>query len=77
MFYWVAANPLFCPQPELYKNELVRQPSTDSTEFEFCGKLHFSLKYDLDIEALVVKVSLNSELKNCKKNNESRVHDLL
>ncbi|XP_075982334.1 synaptotagmin-10-like isoform X2 [Anticarsia gemmatalis] len=43
-------------KPELYKNELVRQSSTDSAELEFCGKLHFALKYDQDVEALVVKI---------------------
>ncbi|XP_028167401.1 synaptotagmin-6-like [Ostrinia furnacalis] len=42
-------------KPELYKNELVRQSSTDSAELEFCGKLHFALKYDQEVEALVVK----------------------
>ncbi|XP_049878717.1 synaptotagmin-10-like isoform X2 [Pectinophora gossypiella] len=43
-------------KPELYKNELVRQSSTDSAELEFCGKLHFALKYDHEVEALVVKI---------------------
>ncbi|KPJ02074.1 Synaptotagmin-10 [Papilio xuthus] len=43
-------------KPELYKNELVRQSSTDSGELEFCGKLHFALKYDQEVEALVVKI---------------------
>ncbi|CAH2979426.1 unnamed protein product, partial [Chilo suppressalis] len=43
-------------KPELYKNELVRQSSTDSAELEFCGKLHFALKYDQEVEALVVKI---------------------
>ncbi|CAG9130327.1 unnamed protein product [Plutella xylostella] len=46
----------FRPQPELYKNELVRQSSTDSAELEFNGKLHFALKYDQEVEALVVKI---------------------
>lgn len=46
----------YCSQPELYKNELVRQSSTDSADLEFCGKLHFALKYDPEVEALVVKV---------------------
>ncbi|XP_060530448.1 synaptotagmin-10-like [Cylas formicarius] len=46
-------------KPELYKKELVRQPSVDSNggiEMEYCGKLHFALKYDKELEALVVKV---------------------
>ncbi|CAH2088044.1 unnamed protein product [Euphydryas editha] len=43
-------------KPELYKNELVRQSSTDSGELEFCGKLHFALRYDQEVEALVVKI---------------------
>ncbi|KAG7305010.1 hypothetical protein JYU34_010452 [Plutella xylostella] len=43
-------------KPELYKNELVRQSSTDSAELEFNGKLHFALKYDQEVEALVVKI---------------------
>ncbi|KAF9818225.1 hypothetical protein SFRURICE_003966, partial [Spodoptera frugiperda] len=37
--------------PELYKNELVRQSSTESAELEFCGKLHFALKYDQESAA--------------------------
>ncbi|XP_066999874.2 synaptotagmin-10 [Anabrus simplex] len=46
-------------KPELYQNEmLVRQASTDSsgTEMEYCGKLHFALRYDLEMEGLIVKV---------------------
>lgn len=46
-------------QPELYKKELVRQSSNDSSvtsELEYCGKLHFALRYDNDIEGLIVKV---------------------
>ncbi|XP_017774749.1 PREDICTED: synaptotagmin-10-like isoform X2 [Nicrophorus vespilloides] len=45
-------------KPELYKKELVRQSSADSAgpEMEFCGILHFSLRYDKDVEGLVVKV---------------------
>lgn len=48
-------------QPELYKKELVRQESTESsstTEMEYAGKLHFALRYDKEIEGLVVKVSI-------------------
>ncbi|XP_049938971.1 synaptotagmin-10-like [Schistocerca serialis cubense] len=46
-------------KPELYKKEMMaRQSSTDSssTEMEYCGKLHFALRYDQDIEGLIVKV---------------------
>ncbi|XP_068908178.1 synaptotagmin-10-like isoform X5 [Tenebrio molitor] len=46
-------------QPELYKKDLVRQSSADSSggpEMEICGQLHFSLRYDKDVEGLVVKV---------------------
>ncbi|XP_044736423.1 synaptotagmin-10-like [Chrysoperla carnea] len=46
-------------KPELYKKELVRQSSNDSSvtsELEYCGKLHFALRYDNDIEGLIVKV---------------------
>jgi hypothetical protein len=61
-------------QPELYKKEmLARQTSSDSSgtgEMEYCGKLHFALRYDSEIEGLVVKVtkhfkkeSLNSRTK--------------
>lgn len=48
-------------QPELYKKEmLARQTSSDSSgtgEMEYCGKLHFALRYDSEIEGLVVKVT--------------------
>ncbi|XP_076647027.1 synaptotagmin-10 [Halictus rubicundus] len=46
-------------KPELYKKELQRQESAESsstTEMEYAGKLHFSLLYDKEIEGLVVKV---------------------
>ncbi|XP_069696983.1 synaptotagmin-10-like isoform X2 [Periplaneta americana] len=47
-------------KPELYKKEmLARQTSSDSSgtgEMEYCGKLHFALRYDTEIEGLVVKV---------------------
>lgn len=39
----------------------MRQESTESsstTEMEYSGKLHFALRYDKEIEGLVVKVSL-------------------
>lgn len=48
-------------QPELYKKDLVRQASTESSagpEMEYCGKLHFALRYDRDVEGLVVKVNI-------------------
>ncbi|XP_065159191.1 synaptotagmin-6-like isoform X2 [Atheta coriaria] len=45
-------------KPELYKKELVRQPSTDSNgpDMEVSGMLHFSLRYDREVEGLVVKI---------------------
>ncbi|XP_043268547.1 synaptotagmin-10-like [Venturia canescens] len=46
-------------KPELYKKDLTRQESTESsstTEMECAGKLHFALRYDKEIEGLVVKV---------------------
>ncbi|XP_076179399.1 synaptotagmin-10 [Ptiloglossa arizonensis] len=52
-------------KPELYKKELVRQESTESsstTEMECAGKLHFALRYDKEIEGLVVKVLEAREL---------------
>ena len=57
MKYNIDVNPV---QPELYKKELVRQESAESsstTEMEYAGKLHFALRYDKEIEGLVVKVS--------------------
>lgn len=48
-------------QPELYKKELVRQESAESSsasEMEYAGKLHFALRYDKEIEGLIVKVSI-------------------
>jgi len=46
------------PQPELYKRELVRQSSTESSsaDTEKVGRLDFSLKYDHELETLIVKV---------------------
>ncbi|XP_076665202.1 synaptotagmin-6 [Andrena cerasifolii] len=52
-------------KPELYKKELVRQESAESsstTEMEYAGKLHFALRYDKEIEGLVVKVLEAQEL---------------
>ncbi|XP_023247842.1 synaptotagmin-10-like [Copidosoma floridanum] len=46
-------------KPELYKKELIRQESTESSstvEMETAGNLHFAVRYDKEIEALVVKV---------------------
>lgn len=37
----------------------MRQSSADSSggpEMEYCGKLHFALRYDKDVEGLIVKV---------------------
>lgn len=47
-------------QPELYKKELIRQSSADSSgvEYEYNGKLHFAIRYDPDVEGLVVKVNI-------------------
>lgn len=50
-------------QPELYKKDLTRQESNESSstgEMESAGKLHFALRYDKEIEGLVVKVSQSS-----------------
>ncbi|XP_031339838.1 synaptotagmin-10-like isoform X1 [Photinus pyralis] len=52
-------------KPELYKKDLVRQSSNDSSggpEMEYCGKLHFALRYDKDVEGLVVKVLESRDL---------------
>ncbi|XP_075234168.1 synaptotagmin-10-like [Lycorma delicatula] len=46
-------------KPELYSKELLRQESQDSSEnidMEYCGKLHFALRYDTEMDALIVKV---------------------
>nr|XP_045620929.1 synaptotagmin-10-like isoform X1 [Procambarus clarkii]XP_045620930.1 synaptotagmin-10-like isoform X2 [Procambarus clarkii] len=47
-------------KPELYRNELVRQSSVESSgagsDTEAVGRLSFSLKYDSSIEGLLVKV---------------------
>ncbi|XP_013780146.1 synaptotagmin-10-like [Limulus polyphemus] len=48
-------------KPELYKKELVKEASIDTPEEEKnmhipCGKLHFILKYDSDVEGLIVRV---------------------
>ncbi|CAH0560345.1 unnamed protein product [Brassicogethes aeneus] len=45
-------------KPELYKKDLVRQASVESSsgpDMEYCGKLHFSLRYDKEMEGLVIK----------------------
>ncbi|XP_054262923.1 synaptotagmin-10-like isoform X2 [Macrosteles quadrilineatus] len=45
-------------KPELYSKEMMRQGSEDSdnVEMEYCGKLHFALKFDSEMDALIVKV---------------------
>mgnify|MGYP004575431843 CR=1 FL=1 len=43
-------------QPELYKKEEDAE-SSSTTEMEYAGKLHFALRYDKEMEGLVVKVS--------------------
>ncbi|XP_046748568.1 synaptotagmin-10-like [Diprion similis] len=52
-------------KPELYKKDLTRQASTESSstvEMEYSGKLHFALRYDKEFEGLVVKVLEAREL---------------
>ncbi|XP_074038065.1 synaptotagmin-10 [Leptinotarsa decemlineata] len=52
-------------KPELYRKELIRQASAESNggqEMEYCGKLHFSLKYEKELEGLVVKVFESRDL---------------
>lgn len=52
-------------QPELYRqdggaaHDLGKDAMDTSTSAIACGSLHFTLKYDPDIEGLVVKVSRN------------------
>ena len=46
-------------KPELYRNELIRQESVESSQesdTESAGTLSYSLKYDSEIEGLIVKV---------------------
>ncbi|XP_052122010.1 synaptotagmin-10-like isoform X3 [Frankliniella occidentalis] len=44
-------------KPELYREEAVKRGSADSTgDMECCGKLHFAIRYDSEMEALIVKV---------------------
>ncbi|KAJ8676619.1 hypothetical protein QAD02_012406 [Eretmocerus hayati] len=52
-------------KPELYKKDLTRQESNESSstgEMENAGKLHFAVRYDKEIEGLVVKVLEAREL---------------
>ncbi|XP_011499388.1 PREDICTED: synaptotagmin-10-like isoform X2 [Ceratosolen solmsi marchali] len=52
-------------KPELYKKDFKRQESNDSSstgEMDSAGKLHFALRYDKEIEGLVVKVLEAREL---------------
>lgn len=45
-------------QPELYRDEALKRGSADSTgDMEYSGKLHFAIRYDTEMEALIVKVS--------------------
>ncbi|KAK6626340.1 hypothetical protein RUM43_006651 [Polyplax serrata] len=49
----------FIANPELYRSENERANSMDSNttaDLEYCGKLHLALRYDAEIECLVVKV---------------------
>ncbi|XP_022248749.1 synaptotagmin-10-like, partial [Limulus polyphemus] len=51
-------------KPELYKDELLREASVESRSTSDdnldlgtpCGKIHFTLKYDEDIEGLIVRI---------------------
>ncbi|KAI5733029.1 hypothetical protein M8J76_006806 [Diaphorina citri] len=46
-------------KPELYSKEMLRQNSTDSSDnadMEYSGKLNFALKYDFEMDALIVKI---------------------
>ncbi|KAL3210986.1 hypothetical protein MRX96_036748 [Rhipicephalus microplus] len=57
-----ATAPVGAIQPELYDQEGLTSGESrrDSTELAAqamtCGKLHFTLKYDIDLEGLVVKI---------------------
>lgn len=48
-------------QPELYKKEIGQDDdeSNSISEMQYAGKLHFALRYDKDMEGLVVKVSFS------------------
>ncbi|XP_065225167.1 synaptotagmin-10-like [Planococcus citri] len=47
-------------KPELYSKELQKQPSIESNEnaenMQYCGKLSFTLRYDFELDALIIKV---------------------
>ncbi|XP_003396022.1 synaptotagmin-10-like [Bombus affinis] len=51
-------------KPELYKKELGQEDadSCSTTEMEYAGKLHFALRYDKEMEGLVVKILEAREL---------------
>jgi hypothetical protein len=56
---------LYSFQPELYKNDFKRQDSNESSstgEMDSAGKLHFAVRYDKEIEGLVVKVNKYARL---------------
>ncbi|KAK9300197.1 hypothetical protein QLX08_007042 [Tetragonisca angustula] len=48
-------------KPELYKKEEDAE-SSSTTEMEYAGKLHFALRYDKEMEGLVVKILEAREL---------------
>ncbi|KAK1121776.1 hypothetical protein K0M31_010087 [Melipona bicolor] len=48
-------------KPELYKREEDAE-SSSTTEMEYAGKLHFALRYDKEMEGLVVKILEAREL---------------
>ncbi|KAF7272217.1 hypothetical protein GWI33_014974, partial [Rhynchophorus ferrugineus] len=53
-----SSNKVGIIKPELYKKELVRQPSVQSNpdvKMQKNGILHFSLKFDKELEGLLVK----------------------
>ncbi|KAL1130147.1 hypothetical protein AAG570_013085, partial [Ranatra chinensis] len=45
-------------KPELYADDTATRNSdqSDTTQMEYCGKLHWALRYDTEMDALVVKV---------------------
>ncbi|XP_076273187.1 synaptotagmin-10-like isoform X2 [Rhynchophorus ferrugineus] len=54
-----SSNKVGIIKPELYKKELVRQPSVQSNpdvKMQKNGILHFSLKFDKELEGLLVKI---------------------
>ncbi|XP_017878639.1 synaptotagmin-10-like isoform X2 [Ceratina calcarata] len=51
-------------KPELYKKEMGQEDaeSSSTVEMEYAGKLHFALRYDKEMEGLVVKILEAREL---------------